>query len=108
MVSAPNVYGKVQRECGRFWILTQLVCPTLASVAFSGIRWVIAIGNRFDLRLSDRLIHDRMSSTFVDSVVSTETETEVESTSAISSEVQSHSQDLEEELVWPENSCGGA
>jgi hypothetical protein len=42
-----------------------------------------------------------MSSTFVDSVVSAETETEVESTSTISSEVRSQSQNLEKELVWP-------
>jgi len=47
-----------------------------------------------------------MSSTFVDSLVSAETETEVESTSAISSEVRSHSQNLAKELVWPEKSFG--
>ena len=42
----------------------------------------------------------------VDSVVAAETETEVESTSAISSEVQSHSQNLKKVLVWPEKSFG--
>ena len=66
----------------------------------------IAIRNRFGLRLSGSLTHDRMSSTFVDYVVSAETETDVESTSAISSEVQSHSQNLAKELVWLEKSFG--
>ena len=47
-----------------------------------------------------------MSSTCVGSVVSAETETEVESTSAISSEVQSRSQNLAKERVWPEKSFG--
>jgi hypothetical protein len=40
----------------------------------------------------------------VDSVVSAETETEVESTSAILNEVQSHSQNLQKELAWPARS----
>ena len=48
-----------------------------------------AIENLFRLRISGRLIHARLNSTFVDSVVSAETATEVESTSVISSEVQS-------------------
>ena len=56
--------------------------------------------------LSGRIIHDCMNSTFVDSVVCAETETEVESTSAISSEVQSHSQNLQKERVWREKSLG--
>ena len=43
---------------------------------------------------------------FDDSVLSAEMETEVESTSAISSEVRSHSQHLAKELVWPEKSFG--
>jgi hypothetical protein len=67
---------------------------------------VIAIENRCGLRFSDRLIHDVMSFIFVDFVVSAETETEVESTSAISSEVRPQSQNLEKELVWPEKSFG--
>ena len=61
---------------------------------FGGIREDIAIGNFFGLRRSGRLIHDCMISTFVDYDVSAETETEVESTSAVSSEVQSHSRNL--------------
>ena len=40
------------------------------------------------------------------SVVYAETETEVESTSAISNEVRSLSQHLQKELVWPEKSFG--
>ena len=47
-----------------------------------------------------------MNSTVVDSVVFAETETEVESTSAISNEVRSLSQNLQTELVWPEKSFG--
>ena len=65
--------------CGRSWIL-------------------IAIGNIFGLRLSGSLTHDYLNSTFVDSVVATETETAVEGTSAISSEVQSHSHNLQMRL----------
>jgi len=42
----------------------------------------------------------------VDSVVYAETDTEVESTSAISNEVRSLSQNLQKELVWPEKSFG--
>ena len=96
MAPTPNNSGEEERGGGRFWILTHLVCPTLALVAFGGIRQELAIGNRFGLRLSGRFIHDRMTSTFVDSVISAETEMEVESTSAISSEVQSHSQNLKQ------------
>ena len=48
-----------------------------------------------------------MTFNLVDSVVAAETETEVESTSGNSSEVQTHSQDLEKELVWPEKRFGG-
>jgi hypothetical protein len=47
-----------------------------------------------------------MNSTFVDSVVSAETESEVESTAALSNEVQSLSQNVKKELVWPEKSLG--
>ena len=47
-----------------------------------------------------------MNSTFVDSAVFAETETEMESTSAISNEVRSFSQNLQTELVWPETSFG--
>ena len=48
-----------------------------------------------------------MHSTVVDSAVSAETETEVESTSTVSSEVQQHSQNLPKVLVWSEKSlCG--
>ena len=94
MVPTPNIQGEEERGGGRFWILTQLVCPTLAWVAFGGIREEVATENCCGLRLSDSLTHDRISSACVDSVVSAETETEVESTSAISSEVQSHSQNL--------------
>ena len=43
---------------------------------------------------------------FDDSVRSAETETEVERTSAISSEVQSLSQNLEKGHVWPELGLG--
>jgi hypothetical protein len=87
----------------------QILDPHTACVPnaiFGDIRQEVAIGNRFGLRLSGRLIHDRMTPSCVDSVVSAETETEVESTSAISSEVQSHSQNLERELVWTEKSLG--
>ena len=78
----------------------------LPNVRCVGIRWEIAIENLFGLRLSGRFIHECMNSTFVDSVFFAETETEVESTSASSSEVQSHSQNLQKELVWPEKRCG--
>ena len=47
-----------------------------------------------------------MNSTFVDPVFFAETETGVESTSAISNEVRSLSQNLQKELVWPETSFG--
>ena len=68
---------------------------------------MIAIGRLFGLGHSSRLIHDCMKSSCVDFVVTAETETEVESTSAISSEVRPHFQNLEKELVWPEKSHGG-
>ena len=80
--------------CGRFWIFSHLVSATPVLVVFVG-----AIGNLFGLRISCRLIHECMNSVNIDSVVSAETETEVESTSAISSEVHSHSQHLQKELV---------
>ena len=51
--------------------------------------FIDAIGNLFGLRHSGRLIHECMNSAFVDSIVSAETATEVESTSVISSEVHS-------------------
>ena len=65
-----------------------------------------AIGKLFGLRPSGRLTHDCMNSTFVDSVVFAETETEVEGTSAISNEVRSHSQNLNKKLVRPDTSFG--
>ena len=69
---------------------------------------MIAIGRLFGLGHSSRLIHDCIKSSCVDSVVTAETatETEVESTSAISSEVQSQSHNSQKELVWPEKSIG--
>ena len=48
-----------------------------------------------------------MTPSCVDYVVSAETETEVESTSETSSEVQLHFQNLQKELVWTEKSFGG-
>ena len=42
-----------------------------------------------------------VSASALPSVVSAETATEVGSSSAISSEEQSHSQNLQKELVWP-------
>ena len=74
---------------------------------FVGIRWENSIGNFSGLRLSSRIIHGCMNSIFVDSIVPAETATEVETTSAISIEVYSHSQNLQNELVWPEKSFGG-
>ena len=48
-----------------------------------------------------------MNSTFFDALIAAETTTEVESTSAISSEVQSHSQNLQQELLKCNKSlCG--
>ena len=81
--------------CGRTWIATRLVCTTQVLVAFVKN---IAIEDLFDLRLSGRLVRDCMKSNSSNSFVSAETETEVESTSAISSQVQSHAQNLNKEL----------
>ena len=78
----------------QIWIFSHLVYATPVLVVFVG-----AIGNLFGLGLSGRLIHECMNSTFVDSIVFAETETEAESTSTISSEVHSHSQNLQKELV---------
>ena len=75
--------GDEERGGGRSWILRQHICPTSDLV------------NLF--------LHEF---SFDDSVLSAEMETEVESTSAISSEVQPHSQNLANELVWPEKSFG--
>ena len=80
------------------WKILDPHIACLPNVRCLGIRSDIAIGNLFGLRLSGRLLHDCMNSTFVDSVVFAETETEVESTSATSNEVQSHSQNLQKEL----------
>ena len=87
MVSTLEIWGEDERGGGRSWIL-------------------IVIGNRFGLILSGSLIHECTNSTLVDSVISAETETEVESTSAVSSKVQSHSHYMQKELVWPEKSLG--
>ena len=65
-----------------------------------------AIGNLFVLRLNGRLIHDCMNSTFVDSVFVAETETEVESTSAISIEVQSLSKNLKKSFCGLKRALG--
>ena len=86
MIPTLRISGDDKRAGSRSWIL-------------------IATGNLFGLGLSVSLTHDCMNST-VDYVVSAETETEVERTSAISSEVQSHSHNLQKELVWPEMSFG--
>ena len=88
------------------WKILDPHTTCLPSARFSGIHQLIAIGNHFGLRLSGRFIHDCMNSTFVDSFVCAETETEVESTSAISNEVRLLSQNLQKELVWPEKSFG--
>ena len=68
------------------------------------VAFVSAIGILFILRLSGKLIHDCTNSNYADSIVSADTETEVQSTSAISSEVHSHSQNLQEKLVRPAKS----
>jgi len=60
----------------------------LSNTRFGGIRSELALGNIFGRRLSNKLVHDCMNSPFVDSFVFAETATEVESTSAISSEVR--------------------
>ena len=78
----------------RFWIFSHLVYATPVLGVFVG-----AIGDLFGLRLSGRLIHECTNSTYADSIVSADTETEEESTSEISSEVHSHSQNLHNELV---------
>ena len=74
------------------WKILDPHIASLPNVRCVGILWEIAIGNHFGLRLSGSFIHDCMNSAVVHSVVFAETETEVESTSAISNEVQSHSQ----------------
>ena len=71
------------------------------------VAFVRAIGNLFIRRLSGRLIYECMHSTYADSIVSADTETEVESTSVIPSEVHSLSQNLQKELVGPAKSVWG-
>ena len=97
--------GDEERVCGRTWTLTHNICPPQVLVALvSRLQSAISLVLQ---SISGKLSHGGMNSTCDDSVVAAETATEVESTSGILSEVQSHSQNLQKKLLRCKKSlCG--
>ena len=96
------LWYKLFRQLGfRGVVVLQILDPPtsfLSDISFGCILLNTTIGKRSGLRLSGRIIHNCMKSTFVDSIASADTATEMETTPIISSEVQSHSQNPQKDL----------